>query len=59
MGGGEGHVTEERMLLVTFDELQGPIGAHVDDEAAGADHAAVVIEGLVSGEPRWQLPEAC
>ncbi len=47
VGGGEGDVAEEGFVFAAVDELEGAVGADIDDVAFGADHFAFVFEGGV------------
>ena len=47
VGGGEGDVAEEGLVFAAVDEVEGAVGADVNDVAFGADHFAVVFEGGV------------
>ena len=47
VGRGEGHVAEKRFRAMALDEVEGAVGADIDDVAGGADHTAVFLEGRV------------
>ena len=40
----ERDVAKERPVFVALDEVECPVGAHIDDIALGADHASVFLE---------------